>query len=140
MIRALEEGGSQGALPAELCRLCGISARTARLWCNPKLSTYNEAFADAFDYALTLSEAFWEGLGRIGVFGGIQNFKDRGYQFIMDRSFSRTKGNVSDALSTQEYHDALVLKEKTNTQESEVKEEAVPEAPIEAYRWLIGEK
>ena len=141
MVRALEEGGKYGALPAELCRLCGISSRTARLWCDPRLSTFNKAFCDAFEYALTLSEAYWEGVGRLGVFGALPTFKERAFQFIVERSFGRTKGNVAEALTTREFHDAITTSKDGVGEEVtiELGQNGVPDTPIDAYRWLVGE-
>lgn len=141
MLHVLEKGGLHGLLPAELCRLCGISARTARLWCDPRLSTYNKAFAEAFDYALTLSEAFWEGGMRMVSVGLLPNAKERSLQFLMERSFSRTKGNISDGITTREYHDAV---QKIGAMDDDgvidLGKDGVPEDPGEAYRWLLNEQ
>lgn len=142
MIHVLERGGLDGLFPAELCRLCGISIRTAQLWCDPRKPTYNKAFADAFDYALTLSEAFWEGIGRMGALGVLANFKERSFQFMMERSFSKTKGHVTNALTSDEHFEATQkLGEESEDGDNiiELGKNGVPEDPSEAYRWLLND-
>lgn len=78
----LPEMGSKGMSIAEMSANLGIARSTFLSWVKE-----HEDFAVAAENALTLSQAYWENAGRMGVMGMLPNFNAGAWQFNMKNRF-----------------------------------------------------
>lgn len=82
ILSLMGDGASKVQVAAEL----GISRETLYAWCNPESEQYNQNFSDTIKNGETLSQAWWEKQGALGMWAGKQ-FNATAFIFMMKNKF-----------------------------------------------------